>query len=177
MDFKEDLEKINTELTDEQKSQVVQVALTPTNIVRTAVSNEVAKKVQNDDNVKERIEGSADKIVDAGLETIENEADASKNKSSQDKLTAYFNEHKEELKTAGIEAPTYIEDMERGVKCHKMWSNIHWKLFGWWQTGLRTIVQKAKPFKTMLNILAIVASLIVSGGAVLGIIALIKLIV
>ena len=176
MDFKEQFEKVEQQLTDEQKEKVMHVALTPTNIVRHAVSNDIAKKVQSDEKVKERIDASSDKLIDSGLQTVENEADAAQNKSNQDKLTAYFNEHKEELKTAGIDAPTYMEDMERGVKCHKMWSNVHWKLFGWWQTGLRTMVQKAKPFRLALNVLAILGSLAVLGGAVFGIIALINLV-
>lgn len=176
MDFKEDFEKVENQLTDEQKEKVVQVALKPTNIVRTAVSNEIAKKVQTDENTIKRIDETADKLVDSGLETVENEADSAKNKSNQEKLQTYFDEHKEELKTAGIDAPTYMEDMERGVKCHKMWSNVHWKLFGWWQTGIRTFIQKAKPFKMALNIIAVLGSIVLLGGAVLGIIALIGLI-
>lgn len=174
MDFKEDFEKVENQLTDEQKANVVQVALKPTNIVRTAVSNEIAHKVQTDEVVQKRIDESADKLIDSGLETIENEADAAKNESNKDKLTTYFEEHKSELKTAGIEAPTYMEDMERGVKWHKKWSNVHWFLFGWWQTGLRTMVQKAKPFKLALNIIAIIGSLLLIGGSIVGIIALVN---
>ena len=174
MDFKEDLEKVENQLTEEQKTKVVQIALKPTNIVRTAVSNEIAHKVKSDEVVQKRINESADKLIDSGLETIENEADASKNESNKDKLTTYFEEHKAELKTAGIEEPTYMEDMERVVKWHKKWSKVHWALFGWWQTGLRTMVEKAKPFKLALNILAILGSLLLIGGSIVGIIALVN---
>ena len=176
MDFKEQFEKVEQRLTEEQKEKVMNVALKPTNIVRHAVSNEIAKKVQTDENVKKRIDDSADKLIGSGLQTVENEAEAAENRSNQDKLTTYFEEHKEELKTAGIDEPTYMEDMERGVKCHRMWSNVHWKLFGWWMTGLRTIFMKAKPFKLWLNIMAILGCSVLTGGAIWGIIALINLV-
>lgn len=174
---KEAEEKARLQAQEDAKAKaLVDLSKKPVDIVKASVSNKIANKVQTDENTIKRIDETADKLVDSGLETVENEADTAKNKSEKDKLTTYFEQHKAELKTAGIDAPTYIEDMERGVKWHRKWSNVHWKLFGWWQTGLRTMVQKAKPFKLALNLLAVVSSLLVLGAAGWGIIALIKLI-
>lgn len=160
----------------ETKAQV-DLAKKPVDIVKASVSDKIANKVKTDDNTIKRIDDTADKLVDSGLETVENEAETAKNKSEKDKLTTYFEQHKEELKTAGIDDPTYLEDMERGVKWHRKWANVHWRLFGWWQTGIRTFIQKAKPFKIWLNIMATLVCLGVTGFSVWGIIKLIKVIV
>lgn len=182
MEFNDDLEKIESEARIKAEEQakanaVMNLATKPVDIVKASVSNQIAQKVATDDKTKERINNTADKLVDSGLETVENEAESAKNHSETEKLKTYFEQHKEELKTAGIDEPTYIEDMERGVKCHRKWSDVHWKLFGWWQTGIRTFIQKAKPFKIWLNSMAIILCLALTGGAIWGIIELIKLIV
>lgn len=153
---------------------VMDVAKQPKNMVRVAVSNNVAQKMK-DPNVVERLDKTSDKILDSELNTIENEADASENRSQADKLQTYFDAHKEELATAGIESPTYQEDMERAVKCHKFWCNVHWYLFGWWMTGIRTMILKAKPFKIILNVLAILLGLLAGTGIVFLLIKLFSL--
>lgn len=173
MDFNEDLEKIEQQA---KMNAIVDLAKKPVDMVKAAVSNQIANKVTNDDETKERINETADKLVESGLETVENEADIAKSQSNTDKLQSYFNEHKIELKTAGIDSPTYIEDMERAVKCHRKWCNVHWILLGWWMTGIRTMFLKAKPFKLWLNIMAIMICLVISGLSIWGIIELIKLI-
>lgn len=161
---------------DAKAKALMDLAKKPVDIVKASVSNKIANKVQTDENTIKRIDETADKLVDSGLETVKNEADAAKNQSEKDKLDTYFQQHKEELKTAGIDEPTYMEDMERGVKCHRKWSDVHWRMFGWWQTGVRTFIQKAKPFKVWLNIMATILCLTITGGAIWGIIELIKLI-
>ena len=154
---------------------VTELAKQPENMVRVAVSNEVSHLVNTDDNTKARIDKTAKKLVESGVTTIENEADANENKSTADKLQTYFDAHKEELATAGIEAPTYQEDMERAVKCHRRWCNFHWCLFGWWMTGIRTMLLKAKPFKIILNVLAILLGLLAGTGIVFLLIKLFSL--
>lgn len=181
MEFNEELNKIEDEARMKAEEQaranaLVDLAKKPVEIVKAAVSNNIVQKLKDPD-VKERMDNSTDKLIDSGLETVENEADSAKNKSETEKLKTYFEQHKEELKTAGIDEPTYMEDMERGVKCHRKWSDVHWKLFGWWQTGIRTFIQKAKPFKIWLNSMAIILCLAVTGASIWGIIELIKLIV
>lgn len=162
---------------DAKANAIADLSKQPINIVKAAVSNNIANKIKTDPNVKERMDKSTDKLIDSGLKTVENEAAAAENKSETDELKTYFDKHKEELKTAGIDEPTYMEDMERGVKCHRKWSDVHWKLFGWWQTGIRTFIQKAKPFKIWLNSMAIILCLAITGASIWGIIELIKLIV
>lgn len=174
MEFDADLKKIEEQA---KANAIFELAKTPVDLVKASVSNKIAEKVQKDERTIKRIDESADKLVDSGLKTVENEAKSAENKSEQDELESYFEQHKEELKTAGIDEPTYMEDMERGVKCHRKWSDIHWKLFGWWMTGVRTIFMKAKPFKVWLNIMAILGCGVLTGGAIWGIVALIKLIV
>lgn len=177
MDFNEDLNKIENQISNQEKANaIVELSKQPINIVKSAVSNNIAKKVNSDESVQKRIDESTNKLIDSGLKTVENEADKAESDSNQGKLQSYFNEHKEELKTAGIDEPTYLEDMKRGVACHRKWSNIHWALFGWWMTGIRTMFMKAKPFKIWLNIMAILGCLVITGGAIWGIIALINLI-
>lgn len=174
MDFDKDLQKIEEEA---KAKAVVELAKKPVDIVKASVSNKIANKVQTDENTIKRIDDTADKLVDSGLETVENEAEVAKGESNTAKLNTFFKEHKEELHTAGIDEPTYMEDMKRGVECHRKWANVHWKLFGWWQTGIRTFIQKAKPFKLWLNSMAIILCTAITGGAIWGIVELIKLIV
>lgn len=167
----------NNQITGEDKAKaLLSMAKEPVDMVRLAVSDKIANKVKTDQETISRIDRSADKLVDSGVTTIENEAEASQNKSEKDKLDTYFEKHKEELRTAGIDKVTYLEDMERGVKWHKRWSNVHWFLFGWWLTGIRTFIMRAKPFKIVLNILAIMISCAVLVAAGFGVAALIRLI-
>lgn len=174
---KDEINQDKPEISSEAKANaIVNLAKEPENMVAVAVSNKVANKIENDEVIKGRIENTADTIVDSATETIENKAEANKTKSEQEKNLAYFNAHKEELKTAGIDEPTYMEDMERGVKCHRKWSNLHWKLFGCWQTGIRTFLMKAKPFKIWLNLMAITFCTALTGLSVWGIVELIRLI-
>lgn len=154
---------------------MVEASKKPENIVRAGVSNKVASKIQRDDVTIARIDATADKIVNSSLTAVENEADASENQSTKDKLQTYFEAHEVELKTAGIDKATYLEDMERAVKWHRKWCKVHWVLFGWWLTGIRTFILKAKPFKIILNILAILLSVGVGAGIVFGLVKLFSL--
>ena len=157
-----------------QINAMVEAAKNPQNAVRLELSNRVSDKLRNDKNVSERVDKSADKVVDAGLTAVENEADKSVMDSSAQRLEAYFNEHKEELKTAGIENPTYMEDMETAVKWHKKCAKLHWRLFGWWMTLIRTFILKAKPFRVLLNLIGILLNLGLLTGLGFGIAWLIK---
>lgn len=180
MDFKEDLEKIEqeTKVGEQAKANaLVDLAKQPVNVVKASVSNNLVHKLQNDENAKQRVDNATDKLLDSGLEVVENEVESAKNTSETEKLKTYFNQHKEELKTAGIDEPTYMEDMERGVKCHRKWADVHWKVFGWWQTGIRTFIQKAKPFKLWLNAMAITLCLGITTLTIWGIVELIRLMV
>lgn len=173
MDFEKDLEKA-----EEAKTKaLVDLAKKPVDVVKASVSNKLVQKLNNDEKAIQRVDEATDKLLASGLEVVENEVDTAKNDSELGKLQSYFDQHKTELKTAGIDAPTYLEDMERGVECHRKWSNVHWKLFGWWQTGIRTFVQKAKPFKIWLNIMAIILCLGVMSLTIWGMVAVIRLIV
>ena len=172
---KDEINQEKPEISSEAKANaIVNLAKEPENMVAVAVSNKVANKIENDEVIKGRIENTADTIVDSATETIENKAEANKTKSEQEKNLAYFNAHKEELKTAGIDEPTYMEDMERAVKWHKRWSNFHWRLVGWWMCGIRTFIQKAKPFRATLNIIATLLFVGVSTCGVWGIAELIQ---
>lgn len=172
LDAKVEQAKIEAEA---QARAIVEASKKPENIVRAGVSNQVASKIKNDDVTRTRIDATADKIVNSSLTAVENEADASENQSTETKLKTYFDAHKIELKTAGIDSPTYLEDMERAVKWHRKWCKVHWNLFGWWMTGIRTFILKAKPFKIILNVLAILLGVGVGAGLVLGLIKLFSL--
>lgn len=180
MDFSE-LDAVKQQMNDKMTGRdmadaIVEVAKKPADMLKVAVSDKLASKVKTDQATIDRIDKSVDKLVDSGVTAIENEAETEQNKSEKDKLQSYFDKHIEELKTAGIDKPTYLEDMERGVKWHKRWSNFHWVLFGWWLTGIRTFIMRAKPFKLVLNILAIFLSFAVVFGICLGAYHLIRLI-
>lgn len=171
----EQLKNAEKEFNCKKAELLVEEAKKPENAVRFELTKTVSDKLQNDETVKERVNKTADKVVDTGLKTVESEVNASGYRAENDEIQAYFDQHKEELKTAGIDKPTYMEDMERGVKAHRKWSNIHWKLFGWWQTGIRTFFMKAKPFKLWLNVMAIILCTALTFGVVYGIIALINI--
>ena len=175
MDFKEDLQKV--EEAQAKANALIDLAKKPVDVVKASVSNNLVQKLQNDENAKQRVDVATDKLLDSGLEVVENEVESAKNDSETEKLKTYFKQHKEELKTAGIDEPTYMEDMVRGVECHRKWSNVHWKVFGWWQTGIRTFIQKAKPFKLWLNAMAITLCLGVTTLTIWGIVELIRLMV
>ena len=156
-------------------NSMVENAKNPQNAVRFEVSNTVSEKLKENPEVKDRVSGTADKMIDAGLTTVENEAQSAVHQSEKQKLQAYFNEHKEELETAGIEDFTYLEDMERAVKWHRKCAKFHWFLFGWWMTLIRTFFKKAKPFKWLLNSIGILLNIALIGGIVFAVIELIKI--
>jgi hypothetical protein len=162
-------------LHQEQVNALVDSAKHPENAVRFELTNKVSDKLKNDENVGQRLDKSADRVVDAGLTTVENEVESSVIKSEKDKLQAYFEQHKEELKTAGIEEQTYLEDMERAVKWHRKCARFHWFVCGWWMTLIRTFNLKAKPFKWLLNTLGTLLNIALLGGIVFGIIKLIEI--
>lgn len=178
MNLMNEVQEISNEITGEDKAKaILDLAKQPENMVRFAVSDKISNKIKTDEKTTERIEKAADKLVESGVQIIENEAQAGENKSEKNKLDTYFEKHKEELKTAGIESATYQEDMERGVKWHRKWSNVHWILFGWWMTGIRTMFMKAKPFKLWLNIVGLIICIAITVGISFGIAYLIRLIV
>lgn len=172
-----DEKKQGQEITGQERANaIVNLAKQPENMVRLAVSDKITQKVNEDKNTIARIDKTADKLVESGVTVIENEAESSENESETGKLETYFKQHKEELKTAGIDKYTYKEDMERGVKWHRRWSDVHWILFGWWLTGIRTFCMKAKPFKIILNIIALLGLTVFLGGVIWGTIKLVNLI-
>lgn len=168
-------EQANAFLEKEKINAMVESAKHPENAVRFELTNKVSDKLKNDQQVGERLEKSADKVVEAGLTTVENEVDSNVIKSEKDKLQAYFEQHKEELKTAGIEEQTYMEDMVRAVNWHRKCAKFHWRIWGWWMTLIRTFFMKAKPFKLLLNTFGMLLNIALLGGVAFGIIKLIEI--
>lgn len=154
---------------------MVESAKNPQNAVRFEVSNKVGEKLRTDEQVGKKVNQTADKVVEAGLNTVENEARKAVSDSEKGALQAYFEEHKEELETAGIEEHTYMQDMERAVKWHKRCADFHWYICGWWMTLIRTFFLKAKPFKWFLNTLGLLLNLALIGGVVYGIVKLVEI--
>ena len=112
-------EKAKAFMEREKVGAMVESAKNPQNAVRFEVSNKVAEKLRDDKEVSNKVNTTANKVVIASLNAVENEADKAISDSEIGKLQAYFKEHEEELKTAGIERYTYKSDMERAVKWHK----------------------------------------------------------
>lgn len=162
----EDIKDDIVDFSQEQVNAIVESAKNPQNAVRFEVSNKVSEKLKTDIEVKEKVSNTADKVVKASLQAVENEADKVVNDSSANKLQSYFNEHKEELKTAGIEQATYLEDMERAVKWHKKCAKLHWYVCGWWMTLIRTFFLKAKPFKWLLNTIGVLMNIALIVGSI-----------
>lgn len=150
---------LNLEQSNSQVNIMVETAKNPQNAVRLEVTNKVSEKLRNNDEVSKKVEETAEMVVDASLQAVENEAQKAVFDSNTDKLQSYFNEHKEELETAGITEKTYMEDMVRAVKWHKKCAKLHWLICGWWMTLIRTFILKAKPFKIFLNIVGLVLNL------------------
>lgn len=169
-------EKAKTKINEESVNAMVESAKNPQNAVRFEISNKVAEKLRTDKEVGDKLSDTANKVVVAGLNAVENEADKAVSDSEIGKLQAYFNEHKEELKTAGIEQYTYKSDMERAVKWHKKCADFHWYLCGWWMTLIRTFFLKAKPFKWLLNSIGVLLNLALFGGLIFGIIKILEII-
>lgn len=141
---------------DRARDIFVESAKNPQNAIRFKVTNEISERLNTDTVVEKRVEKTVEKTIDAGLTTVENEAQRAVHQSEKERLQAYFDAHKEELATAGIESYTYLEDMERAVKWHKKCAKFHWVVCGWWMTLIRTFILKAKPFKLLLNLIGIV---------------------
>ena len=170
------MEDIKNDISAQEKvNAMVESAKNPQNAVRFEVSNKVGETLRTDEQVGKRVEQTANKVVEAGLNTVENEARKAVSDSQKGALQAYFEEHQEELKTAGIEEHTYMQDMERAVKWHKRCSDFHWYLCGWWMTLIRTFFLKAKPFKWFLNTLGILLNFALTAGVVYGVIKLIQI--
>ena len=168
-------EKENNVVEKEKITALVESAKDPQNAIRFKVTNEISERLNADTTVGERVGKTVEKTIDAGLTTVENEAERAVHQSEKEKLQAYFEEHKEELATAGIEEYTYMKDMQRAVKWHRVCTSLHWWTFGWWMTLIRTFVLKAKPFKLLLNVLGIVINLLVFSGIGFGIFKLLQI--
>ena len=154
---------------------MVETAKNPQNAVRFEVSNKVSEELRNNQDVAKSVQATAQKNIKSALTTVENEAEKAVNESETGKLQSYFEQHKEELETAGIEEYTYMEDMQRAVKWHRKCAKLHWVLFGWWMTLIRTFLKKAKPFKWLLNSIGVLLNVVLIGSVIFGIIKLIEI--
>jgi hypothetical protein len=154
----------------EKIEALVESAKNPQNAIRFKVTNEISERLNTDTVVEKRVEKTVEKTIDAGLTTVENEAQRAVHQSEKERLQAYFDAHKEELATAGIDSYTYLEDMERAVKWHKKCAKFHWVICGWWMTLIRTFILKAKPFKLLLNLIGILLNILFVGALVFGVI-------
>lgn len=159
----------------QREKEIIEVAKNPQNAVRYEVTNKVSEQLRNNEQVAKIVNKTAEKNIQSALTVVDNEAEKAVNESQTGKLQSYFEQHKEELETAGIEEYTYMEDMERAVKWHRKCAKLHWVLFGWWMTLIRTFFKKAKPFKWLLNSIGLLLNIGLVAIIVFGIVRIIQL--
>ena len=146
----------------------------PTNVARASIGKKIIEKVSTEKDVDERLNSTADKVIENALNDVEHEAQTDSIKVITAKETSYFEQHKRELRTGGIHEPTEMKRMERVVKTNKRWYNIYYILFLWWIIGINTFIDNAKPLQTTLKVIACIMSAIFLAAFVFGLVYAIK---
>lgn len=109
MEFKSDLEKIKQSeeyLKQKAQAEAHETALIvqdPTKALSTKLNLKVAEHIDNSPEVANKISATADKLVEKGLLTQENKADAQITQSEDEKIEASFKKNKDEYLYHGID--------------------------------------------------------------------------
>lgn len=110
----------------------------PKKALGTKLGMSIAEKVNSGDG-KERLEKTADKLIDSGLKTYETQAETEEHKAIKDADTAYFDMYKQELLNAGINKQTYRSRMTQVVTTDHIWWNVWYSIFLWWVIGINEL--------------------------------------
>lgn len=104
MEFNEDLEKIKAQAEADAKArELTNIATDPTKALHTKLNMKVAEHIDNSEAVAQKIEETADKLVDKGLKAQENKAEANVILSEDETLDADFKKNKDEYLYHGID--------------------------------------------------------------------------
>ncbi|MGN0960770.1 MAG: hypothetical protein ACI4PF_01060 [Christensenellales bacterium] len=126
------------QMTQEQANAIVEAVSNPEKSLGLVVGNQIVQKSQTEE-VKKRIDQTADKVIDAGLTSIETNAETNLNKSQVQANKSYFDTHKNQLKRGGVKNETSRKQMERIVATSSLWEDIFYYMFSWWVIGINTM--------------------------------------
>lgn len=153
IEYKNNLPSTNTkEMSEAQASALLNVVKNPKDALGLKLGESIGTKVSSGVG-KERLDKTADKIIDSGLTSFETQAETEKNKAQKSADDVYFDSHKTELKRGGIGSRTYREKMEKVVDTDKVWSDINFFLFTWWVVGINNFFSTLSSFNWFFRIL------------------------
>ena len=140
------------EMTEGQARALLDTLKNPKEALGVKLGQEVAKQVSSGVG-KERLEKTANTVIDSGLTAFETDAETQKNKATKNADEVYFDTHKAELNRGGISKRTYREKMVQVVATDKVWSDINFYLFTWWVVGINNFFSTISSFNWFFKIL------------------------
>lgn len=144
------------EMSEGQAKALLGVIKNPEDALRLKVSQNVVSKVESGAG-KERLDKTAEKLVESGLATIETEADNKLSKAEKTAEEVFFDRKKVQLNRGGIQKQTTQRIMDRVVKTDDIWTDIHYYLFTWWVIGINNYFANMRNFhwffKVIINLL------------------------
>lgn len=153
IEYKDNLPSTNTkEMSEAQATALLNVVKNPKDALGLKLGESIGNKVSSGVG-KERLDKTAEKIIDSGLTSFETQAETEKNKAQKSADDVYFDSHKAELKRGGIGNRTYREKMEKVVNTDKVWSDINFFLFTWWVVGINNFFSTLSSFNWFFRIL------------------------
>lgn len=143
-------------MSEGQAKALLDTIKNPQDALGLQVAKEITNKVQYGAG-KERLENTADKIIESGLTTLETDADNQMNKAQKTAEEVYYESKKVQLNRGGIKQQTSQKIMTRVVKTDDIWSDINFYLFTWWVIGINNYFSNMREFhwffKAVINIL------------------------
>lgn len=128
----------------------------PENALGLHLAQSITNKVK-DGAGKERLDKTAEKVIESGLTTFETDADNKMNKSQKSAEQVYYESKSVQLNRGGIKKQTTQRIMSRVVKTDDIWSDINFFLFTWWVIGINNYFSNMKEFhwffKCIINLL------------------------
>ena len=118
---------------------------------------------------QEEIKKTAEQILNSSIKTKSLKAQSQENEVVKDENDTYFELHKAELKTGGIDKATKKGRMKMVVATNTIWYVILFVTFLWWVIGINTFYDNIKPLGTTMKIVSIVISVVMLALVITGV--------
>lgn len=173
MDFNEDLEKIEKikveAKANAEAKEMSNIIQDPTKALQTKLNMKVAEHIDNSQMVAEKIEQTADKLVDKGLKVQENKAVANVILSEDETLEADFQKNKDEYLYHGIDHKIDKEWKRKILHTiNDIWFVI-WAIVSFFTiVPVSTFLSRVKALKGIVKGVAIVLGILLLLGCLTG---------
>lgn len=127
------------------------------------------QELANTPEKQEEIKKTAEQILNSSIKTKSLKAQSDKNTVVKNENETYFELHKAELKTGGIDKATKKGRMKMVVATNTIWYVILFVTFLWWVIGINTFYDNIKPLGTAMKVVSIVISVIMLALVITGV--------